>query len=61
MTVWEESQTFSFASQASGQPAKKQKRKKARSKTISFKGGLALLICFLIGIAAAALLLYTLL
>jgi len=34
---------------------------KTRSKTITFKAGLALLICFLIGIAAAALLLYTLL
>jgi hypothetical protein len=34
---------------------------KTRSKAISFVGGLALLICFLIGIAAAAILLYTLL
>jgi hypothetical protein len=35
--------------------------KKTHSKAITFRAGLALLICFLIGIAAAALLLYTLL
>jgi hypothetical protein len=59
--VWEESQPFSFAGQASDQPAEKRKRRKTRYKAISFKGALALLICFLIGIAAAILLLYTLL
>jgi hypothetical protein len=32
-----------------------------RSKEITLKGGLALLICFLVGLAAVALLLYTLL
>jgi hypothetical protein len=31
-----------------------------RSKEISFKGGLAQLICLLVGLAAVALLLYTL-
>jgi hypothetical protein len=31
-----------------------------RSKDITLKGGIVLLICFLIGIAAVALLLYTL-
>lgn len=34
---------------------------KHRSKSITLKGGIVLLICFLIGIAAIALLLYTLL
>ena len=42
-------------------PAWEKSQPKIRSKAITFKGGLALLICFLIGIAAAALLLYTLL
>ena len=37
------------------------KHKEHRPFTISVKGGVALLICFLIGVAAAALLIYTLL
>jgi hypothetical protein len=36
-------------------------RKPRRPWTISMKGGIALLICFLIGVAAAILLIYTLL
>jgi len=36
-------------------------RKEHRPFSMSFKGGVLLLICFLIGIAAAALLIYTLL
>ncbi|WP_262892844.1 hypothetical protein [Puia dinghuensis] len=35
--------------------------KERRPFSISLKGGIALLICFLIGIAAAVLLIYTLL
>lgn len=35
-------------------------RKERRPLAISIKGGIALLICFLIGVAAAALLIYTL-
>jgi hypothetical protein len=34
--------------------------RKHRSKEITLKGGIALLICFLIGVAAIVLLLYTL-
>lgn len=39
--------------------AENEKILKSRSKAITFKGGLALLICFLVGIAAAVVLLYT--
>ncbi|HEY4109471.1 hypothetical protein [Puia sp.] len=36
------------------------KHKVRRPLSLSMRGGLALLICFLIGVAAAALLIYTL-
>jgi hypothetical protein len=36
-------------------------RKEHRPFYMSFKGGVLLLICFLVGVAAAALLIYTLL
>jgi hypothetical protein len=56
--VLNDTPSYSFAGQSADPSAR---IKKARSKVISYRAGVALLICFLIGIAAAALLLYTLL